>query len=433
MLSERENEILTRVGAETAGGRVLRGAWQPVALSAELAEKRPVKAVRVLGEDLVLFRDPQGRLGLIDRHCAHRGADLSYGRLEEGGLRCTFHGWLFDVEGRCLMQPAERKPFQDKVRHKAYPCREKNGVIFAYMGEGEAPPLPGMDCLEAPAEYTFAFKGYVECNWAQGLEGGIDPSHTSFLHVFFKDEEAPTYGRQFGDITDGDEVTLALPLTGIMREHRQPTLDVVRTDYGLRLETRRDLGDGLVHVRITNWVYPNCIVVPMSRNMVLAQWHVPVDDYSHYWYMIAYSFAEPVDQRAMWEQRIKMYPPPEFRPVRNRGNNYGWSLEDQLTFSYTGLGEDINIHDTWAWEGQGAVQDRTREHLGPMDRAIILFRRMFLEATSGKAEVGRAVKSGEKIGPPAIDLITREENWKESWRRAERRRKEKCAWLARTA
>lgn len=427
--------LLTRVGPETAGGKLLRFFWQPVALVAELPEVRPVKAVRVLGEDLVVFRDDRGRYGLIDRHCAHRGADLSYGRLENGGLRCTFHGWLYDVEGRCTVQPAERRPFCDKVRHKAYPCREVNGIIFAYLGPGEAPALPELDCFVAPREYTFAFKGYVDCNWVQGLEGGIDPSHTSFLHVFFKDPETPVYGRQFGDVSEESEISL----TKIMREHYQPLLDVYRTEYGLRLETRRELGDGKLHVRVTNYIFPNAIAVPMGRDMVLTQWHVPVDDYSHYWYMLAYAFREPVDQQAMWEQRIRMYPPPDFVPLRNRSNNYGFSVDDQRENTYTGLGDDINIHDTWAWEGQGRIQDRTREHLSSLDRAIIAFRRMFLEvarrieAGAGREEALDGVwdgGGGKRVGPPCVDLIAAAGAWTQRWRELEAERRRRSPWAS---
>lgn len=435
MLTDRENATLTRVGMETAGGRLLRLFWQPVALAAELPAERPVKAVRLLGEDLVLFRSPEGRYGLIERHCAHRGADLSFGRLEAGGLRCTFHGWLYDADGRCVVQPAERRPFSDKVRHRAYICREANGIVFAWLGPGTPPDLPAFDCFLAPAEYTFAFKGFVDCNWAQGLEGGIDPSHTSFLHVFFKDPEAPAYGLQFGDVSGQSDI----PLTKIMRDYCQPLLDVYKTQYGLRLETRRELNDGRVHVRVTNYVFPNAIAVPMSRDMALMQWHVPCDDTSHYWYMIAYSFGAPVDRGAMWEQRVRMYPPPDFVPVKNRSNNYGFSVEDQLLNTYTGLGDDINIHDTWAWESQGAIADRTREHLSSLDRAIIGFRRMFLQAArlveegAERAEVLAAVVEageGQRGGPPCVDLIAPQSGWPEFWRRWEEERRRRCRWLA---
>ncbi len=171
MLSAEINKLITQTGAETPAGKMMRHYWQPAALADELASPRPVRPVRLLGEDLVLFRDEEGRYGLVDRRCCHRGADLAYGRLEDGGLRCPFHGWLFDVEGACLEQPAAPagSRFQNKVRQPAYPCVERNGVIFAYLGPGEPPALPVADCLAAPDAFTFAFKGYYDCNWLQSL------------------------------------------------------------------------------------------------------------------------------------------------------------------------------------------------------------------------------------------------------------------------
>ena len=143
----------------------------------------------------MLFRDEQGRYGLIDRHCPHRGADLAFGRLENGGLRCAFHGWLFDVAGKCLETPAEPKdsPLCKNVSQRAYPVVEKSGILWAYLGEGEPPAFPEIDCFVAPDSHTFAFKGQIDCNWLQALEVGIDPAHASFLHRFFEDED--TVGR----------------------------------------------------------------------------------------------------------------------------------------------------------------------------------------------------------------------------------------------
>jgi phthalate 4,5-dioxygenase oxygenase subunit len=156
-----ENKLMTCVGPGSGGGRLLREYWQPAALSVEIEGPRPVVPVTLLGEELVLFRDPAGKLGLMERSCPHRGADLCYGRLEDGGLRCAFHGWLFDATGQCLEQPAEpadSKAFRH-LRHRAYPCREVNGVIFAYLGQGAPPELPAFDCFRAPAQPSFACIG----------------------------------------------------------------------------------------------------------------------------------------------------------------------------------------------------------------------------------------------------------------------------------
>jgi len=180
----------------------MRRYWQPVALVDELTGNRPVKPVRLLGEDLVIFKDDNGRYGLIGRRCPHRGTDLAYGRLENGGLRCAFHGWLFDVAGKCLETPAEPADSNlcANVRQKAYPVVEKSGILFAYLGPGDPPALPHFDCFVAPDSHTFAFKGMIDCNWLQSLEVGIDPVHTSFLHRFFHDEDpSQGYGKMFRD------------------------------------------------------------------------------------------------------------------------------------------------------------------------------------------------------------------------------------------
>src|SRR5579871_5184176 len=171
MLSRTDNDTLTQTGPGTPLGGVLRAYWQPAALVSELPAERPVKAVRLLGEDLVLFKRPDGGWGLVSRFCAHRGVDLSFARLEARGLRCLYHGWLYDAAGQCLEQPAEpeHSRFFEKVRISGYPCAERNGIVFAYLGAGDPPPFPAYDCFTAPEEYTFAFKGLWECNWLQGL------------------------------------------------------------------------------------------------------------------------------------------------------------------------------------------------------------------------------------------------------------------------
>jgi len=167
MISAEQNELMTRSAADTPGGRLLRNYWQPVALVDELEGKRPVKAVKVLGRDLVLFRDETGRYGLLDRDCPHRGADLAYARVEDGGLRCAFHGWLFDVRGQCLQTPAEPEGSKlcQRIKQKSYPVADKSGMLFAWFGEDSPAAFPAFDCFVAPASHTFAFKGFLECNW----------------------------------------------------------------------------------------------------------------------------------------------------------------------------------------------------------------------------------------------------------------------------
>ena len=167
MMSQEQNDLITRTGPADPAGKLMRMYWQPAALVDELEGPRPIRAVKLLGENFVLFRDEQGRYGLMDRDCPHRGADLAFGRLENGGLRCAFHGWLFDVQGNCLETPAEPvgSSLCKNIKQRAYPVVEKGGILWVYLGEGEPPAFPELDCFVAPDAYTFAFKGLIECNW----------------------------------------------------------------------------------------------------------------------------------------------------------------------------------------------------------------------------------------------------------------------------
>ncbi|MEY8839969.1 Rieske 2Fe-2S domain-containing protein, partial [Cribrihabitans sp. XS_ASV171] len=275
MMSRDANDLITRVGPENGAGKVLRHYWQPAALTEELAGNRPVVPVRLMGEDLVLFRDNTGELGLIGRRCPHRGADLCYGRREDNGLRCPFHGWHFDRTGQCVEQPGEPEGsrMHEQIRATSYPVVEKNGIIFAYMGPGNPPPFPALDCFAAPESHVFAFKGLWECNWLQALEVGIDPVHASFLHRFLQDEDPNEgYGKQFRDRAANTEI----PMTQLLREYPRPEIQVEETDYGMRLIALRHLDDGRTHVRVTNQIFPTAICIPMSNEMTITQWHVPV-------------------------------------------------------------------------------------------------------------------------------------------------------------
>lgn len=438
MLSHEQNLRLTSTGPGSPCGAVLRQFWQPAALTDELSEERPVKAVRLLGEDLVLFRDDAGRYGLIDRHCPHRGVDLAYGRPEDGGLRCPFHGWLFDVTGACLEQPAEPagSRFHTKVRTTNYPCRERNGIVFAWLGGGEPPELPAFDCFTAPESHSFSFKGYLECNWLQALEVGIDPAHASFLHRYFEDESDTSYGLQFRDFTDGADI----PVTQILREFPSPRIEVDQTDYGLRIFALRQLNDAHMHVRVTNLAFPNAIVIPMSKEMIITQWHVPIDDRSCWWYAAFSSFGEPVDREAMREQRLQLYSLPDYRPRVGKANNYGFDPVEQRHRTYLGMGDDINVHDQWAVESPGPLQDRTKEHLGSTDRAITANRRL-LQLAIDAVEKGAAMpvgcgngatgdNSGYR-GPTAVDTVGAADDWRAVWQDYDSNRRQRSGWAAR--
>lgn len=439
MISAEKNALITRVGPGTPAGRLLRRYWQPVAISDELEGPRPLKAVTLMGQRFVLFRDESGQLGMLDRDCPHRGADLAFGRIESGGLRCLFHGWLFDGKGNCLQTPAEpaESKLCSRIKQAAYPVVEKSGTIFAYIGDGEPPAFPEFDCFVAPMTHTFAFKGLFECNWLQALEVGIDPAHASYLHRFFNDHDtSESYGKQFRSASADS----SLAITKVLREFDLPEIQVDGTDYGMRLTALRKLSDTDTHVRVTNLVFPQAFVIPMSAEMTISQWHVPVDDTHCYWYAIFTSFTEPVNKQRMRDQRLQLYELPDYKSRKNKLNNYGYDVNEQLTSTYTGMGDDINVHDQWAVESQGPIQDRTREHLGTTDKGIIAYRRMLVEAIESTLAGGGApmvigqAQAHTMTGPASIDGVNENTGagvgHEAYWRQADRNRRLKSDWAA---
>lgn len=438
MISAEQNERMTRVGPGTPAGTLLRNYWQPAALLDEFIGDRPLRPVRLMGQDYVAFRDEKGRYGMIDRHCPHRGADLAYGRLEDGGLRCAFHGWLFDVEGRCLETPAEPEGSRlcEHIRQGKVPVVARSGVLWAWLGTGAPPAFPHFDCLVAPDSHVFAFKGLWDCNWLQALEVGIDPAHASFLHRYFEDEDTATsYGKQFrGQPSDSD-----LPISKVLREVERPEISVARTDYGMRLVTLRRIDEHKTHGRATHIVFPQAFVIPMNAEMTITQWHVPVDDSGCYWYAIFTSFTSPVDKKTMREQRLKTYPAPDYKPVFNRDNGWGFNSEEQRRQTYTGMGFDINIHDQWACESPGRIADRTKENLGTTDKGIVLYRRLLVDAIHKAAKGERtlmmldAAQAAALSGPPAVDGVGPTGRWDDYYREADAARRKRAPWAAKAA
>jgi phenylpropionate dioxygenase-like ring-hydroxylating dioxygenase large terminal subunit len=433
MLSQEQNDRVTRVGPQTPGGKLLRRYWQPAALVDELNGERPIKPIKLLGEDLVIFRDDKGRYGMLGRACPHRGTDLAFGRLENGGLRCAFHGWLFDVNGSCLETPAEPADSNmcRNIRQKAYPVVERSGILFAYMGPDEPPEFPKFDSFVAPASHTFAFKGLISCNWLQSLEVGIDPVHTSFLHRFFHDEDPKQgYGKLFRDTSIDSE----MPMTKIMREHPRPRIEVEQTDFGFRISTLREISAKNMHIRVTNLMFPNAFVIPMSREMTITQWHVPIDDHRHYWYAIFTSFGAPVNKDEMRRQRLELYELPDYVPRKNKSNNYGFDPHEQAHDTYTGMGADINVHDQWACESMGEIADRTQEHLGTSDKAIAAYRRMLRTAIDAVEKGAQppitfdAAAAAKMTGPAAIDGIGPIEDWQGYWQKTDATKRNSASW-----
>jgi phenylpropionate dioxygenase-like ring-hydroxylating dioxygenase large terminal subunit len=418
MLSQLDNELLTRTGPGTPAGNLLRRYWQPVALTEELPANGAPLPVRVMSEDLVLFRDDRGELGLLGLHCSHRRADLSYGRVENGGLRCLYHGWLFDRHGNCLEQPCEppAKRFCEKVRHPAYPCVERAGIVFAYLGPGEPPLFPAYEPFLAPRDHLLVTKIFHECNYFQANEGNLDPSHVSYLH---RQGEVPENLKRPVAGTGGK-----LPLA-LYDEDMSPEIEAEETDYGVRIFSTRQTGDR-TFFRVTNFVLPNMATIPgpMSGDGYNLYIHAPIDDTHHWRYDIVFRRSAPMEQKDIERnQEILDELDERYRPKRTKVNRYLQDRESMKTWSFSGMGRIFNVQDTAIVEGCGPIVDRTKEFLGPSDRAIIAARRQVLRAireVEAGGEAPHVVRTAERncfrdltVISEVIDGGT---DWKTHWR-----------------
>ena len=454
-MNAEQNQRLTRITPGTPCGQLLRQYWQPAALVDEFnpmldprMAQRPVKAVKLLGQDLVLFKDALNGWGLLDRDCAHRGANLSFGRLDAvaagGGLRCPFHGWKFGPDGRCLETPAEPAGSKlcERIKQRSYPVIEQSGVLFAWLGdEGSTPPpLPAFDCFKAPASHSFAFKGLWNANWLQSFEVGIDPAHPSYLHRFLQDEALQDIGsnpagKQFRSASAGTAGGEQWPMTRIMREFAQPDISFIERPWGMQLTALRHMTDKLTHVRVTQAIFPATFVIPLSETMTITQMHVPVDDTHTYWYTFFTSFSDPLDKEAMRAQRQQFITLPDYIPKAGRHNNWGFDADEQMRTTYLGMGEeDINVHDQWAVESMGEIADRTREHLGTTDKVIMANRRMLVRAidtvqSGGVAPgIADATQSASMTGPDTVDGIAPADSWQAWWQAAADTKRNKAPW-----
>jgi len=371
MITAEENNLLTQTDAKTPCGELLRRYWQPVALSEELPKGGAPLSVRILGEDLVLFRDDHDRPGLLGLHCSHRGTDLSYGRVEDGGLRCLYHGWLYDICGRVLEQPGEPGggANRQEIRHRAHPCQEAGGVIFTYMGPGDPPLLPNYEFLTIPAAHRTVVKIHEECNYLQGNEGNIDPVHLSYLHQCL--DEAQFARRR---TVPGSEVTD----NTLLAEDIAPTIEVEITDYGLRIYTLRNTGREKRYLRVTNFVMPNLAVFGGSTVDAgySIHWHVPIDDTHHWKYTFAFNREKPLDEFLRNRNRSELTA--DYRLTRNRSNRFQQDRDSMKTQTFTGMGINFQVHDAFATESQGPIQDRTNEHVVSSDKAIVAARKLLM-------------------------------------------------------
>jgi phenylpropionate dioxygenase-like ring-hydroxylating dioxygenase large terminal subunit len=372
---EARYQHLTRTNPGTPAGELLRRYWQPVGMSAELVAGGAPVAERIMGEDLVLFRDESGRPGVLAQKCAHRCADLSYGRVEAGGLRCVYHGWVFDVNGACLEQPAEppQSTFKDRVRQRAFPCREAAGALWAYLGPGEPPVFPAFPAL-AGEEYRYTTRWKGSANWLQASEGNIDPVHTSFLHqILPKDPEMRARW-------------------GVFSINARPEVTAAETRFGVRLFTKRRLPDSdQMLLRVTNFVMPNACAVggfegDLGPGGCTMLWDVPIDDEHHWRYEFIFHRSGRLDKETLDAQyRSEKVNGDEMR--RTPDNRY---LQDRAAMQrgdeYIGLGECFTVHDVFITQSQGIVHDQSHEALGSSDIAIIKARRQLAQAAIDVAE-----------------------------------------------
>ena len=405
-------EQLTRAGPATPMGELLRRYWQPIALSADvLADEAPV-AVKILGEDLVLLRDTDGKPGLIGRHCAHRGADLRYGRVEAGGLRCLYHGWLFDRQGRCLEQPGEPSggEYRDKVRQLAYPCADLAETVWVYMGPGEPPCLPSHPALDAPPEYRIATRFQARCNFLQGLEGGLDPVHTSYLHRFI-------------DRPDNDSEAA---LNEVFQANTAPRLHVSDSPVGFRIVAERvDSDEARKVLRLSNFIMPNASMVngfdtPLGPGGATLTWVVPIDDTHHWRFEYTFHSTKPLNKEYIAAVCDAEKLPGEVLK-RSADNNYLQDREEMKATTFAGMGHCILAQDVMIIEGQGAIHDQTKEHLVTSDVAIVRARRMLLEAmeivAGGGDPLGVVREEGNDAlrhtvaGTKTVDLATGNEQF----------------------
>jgi phenylpropionate dioxygenase-like ring-hydroxylating dioxygenase large terminal subunit len=382
MLSREENALLTQVSPGTPMGDTMRRYWIPALLAWELPEPDcPPVRVKLLGEELVAFRDTQGRIGLLDEFCPHRRVSLFFGRNEECGLRCVYHGWKFDADGRCVDMMNEPDSFAHKIRTTSYPTVEVGGIIWAYMGPAaRRPALPLFGWTQMPATHRHASKVVQESNWLQGVEGGIDTSHAPILHrAITRDTKRPGLR----------------PKDPFVRG-KAPTIEVDVMDYGYQYAGIRPLDEANVHVRAYHFILPFHQIRPSRTDegtpLVAGHIWVPMDDETTMVYNWTASLGdEPLPEEERLETRLGNGPKDvdqtTFRGKRNRQNNYLLDRQVQKTETFTGI-DGINVQDRAVQESMGAIVDRSKEHLGPADRAVIQARRLLLDAV-------RAVQTGE--------------------------------------
>lgn len=394
MLSHEDNNLMCRVEGDAPMGKIMRSHWMPACLSEQVAEAdgKPVR-VRLLGENLVAFRDSDGRVGVVDERCPHRKASLALGRNEECGLRCLYHGWKVDVEGNILEMPSEPagSKLAEKVKLKAYKTHEAAGFIWVYMGDQEnVPEFEPPVFQPAPDTKISIAKANVNCNWAQILEGAIDSAHSSTLH---STDMVPA--RKAG--AEADDSLWYRPSTD-----RAPRMQVEETPFGFRYAAiRRPIRDAKTHdyVRTTLFIAPHTVQIPPNNRYSVAIVHVPIDDTHTAFHFIAWGRPETTPDTESWRKFLSMqvgiHLDESFNKFDGYHNDYG---QDRIIMktgeSFTGI-QGIPNQDIAMWETMGPIADRSEDRLGASDLAIVQFRRQMVKAAKQVAEGGAVIGTGK--------------------------------------
>ncbi len=430
MLTKEENEILTRTGPGTPMGELFRRFWIPALLADELPEPDcPPVRVTLLGEDLVAFRDSEGHLGILDAYCAHRRSRMFHGRNEESGLRCIYHGWKYDVAGNCVDMPSEppESEFKHKIHMKSYPAQEWGGMIWAYMGPPELmPELPRFEWCRLPAEHRLVSRWIQECNYLQGVEGEIDPTHAPTLHQWFNGAIGKQGATEASAPMVGPPVAGSKPVFG-----KTPKAIVSReAPHGLTSASYVELDDGSVRWRVNRWLLPFFSLIAAPTDPRGGRCFVPVDDEHLMVFQYIFHPERPlndneIDALRPNANREKEYTPAlercayhlpggyvidTWRDSRNLDNDYRQSREMQRTNNVTGIPaqrtQDAAVVER---QGTGPIADRSLEYLGSSDRSIIVMRQLLLRAAEDLQEgiepantrnpENFAIRAGEIVSP----------------------------------
>jgi phthalate 4,5-dioxygenase len=384
MITPEQNVLMTASGPGTPMGELFRRYWIPAMLAEELPRPNcPPVQVQLLSERLIAIRDTDGRIGLMDEFCAHRGVSLWFGRNEENGLRCSYHGWKYDVTGQCVDVPSEpaSSGFCGKIKLKSYPCVEAGGVIWAYMGpSAEQPPAPAFEWVGLPSSHVFLSKRWQESNYLQAMEGGIDSSHVSFLHRCDLDRD-PLHRN-----TSGAKFTRST----------NTVFDILESPGGLLIGARRDADPGQHYWRVTQWLMPwYTLIPPYKGNALNGHAWVPMDDHNCMAWTMTFHPVRPLttEEVELMKQGAGVHAelvPGTFRPLANRTNGYLMDRAAQeANLTYSGI-RGLAMQDAAIQESMGAIQDRNKENLVSTDNAIIMARLRLRKAAETVARGGRA-------------------------------------------